>query len=126
MPGQGRHAVKRALGTCALLALLLGACDGEGDAPAGAACEHDGDCGALACVADGKAEPEDLAALPLVCGRPDAAGRDSGEACETAGECARGVCLLAGACAKACAEAADCAELERCQSAFARAEGGAL
>jgi hypothetical protein len=103
-------------------ALALCACDGHAAKdPRDAACSADADCGALRCVADVAPKPVDLAPLPLVCGDARAAAKQ-GHACETGRECARGVCLLAGACATPCSHDRDCGKGELCQSAFARAD----
>lgn len=128
MRGTASRSVRCGPGLSIALALAnaLAACNGDdADGPAGAACARAGDCGALACVADREADAEDLAPLPLVCGSA-AEGGDPGEACEEAGDCALGICLLAGACARPCEAAGDCGERERCATAFARRDGGAL
>jgi hypothetical protein len=113
--------------TAALCLLAASACDGDGPAPSprGEACESDRDCGALTCVADLATEPEDLAPLPLACGAASEAG-EPGEPCKQDGDCDRGVCLLAGACARPCQRARDCGDLERCQPVFARRGPDAL
>ncbi|MFI5307010.1 MAG: M43 family zinc metalloprotease [Polyangiales bacterium] len=113
-----------ALVGCCVLALC--ACDGRtAHDPRGAACSADGDCGALRCVAEIPAKPKDLAALPLRCGDARAAGKQ-GQACQDARDCARNVCLLAGACAAPCAHDGDCGKGEQCQAVFARASTDAL
>jgi hypothetical protein len=78
--------------------------------------------GALRGAAAGDATPDDLDEEPLVCGAltEDAAGE--GDACEEASDCARGLCLLSGACSRACSSATDCEDDERCQAVFARRE----
>ncbi len=113
--------------TAALCLLVASACDGDGPAPGprGEACKSDRDCGALTCVADLQAAPEDLAALTLTCGDASDAG-EAGVPCEEDADCARGVCLLAGACARSCERARDCGDLERCQPVFARRGPDAL
>jgi len=113
--------------TAALYVLAASACHGGApqESPRGEACESDRDCGALTCVADPEAEPEDLAALPLACGDASDAG-EPGAPCEDDADCARGVCLLAGACARPCERARDCGDLERCQPVFARRGPDAL
>jgi hypothetical protein len=112
-----------ALALCA----LVGACDGDssGDGARGRECGGDAQCGALSCVADIDAEPEDLAPLALVCGDASDAGA-AGEPCEQEEDCEHGVCLLAGACARPCRDEDDCSEAERCQAAFARRGPDAL
>jgi hypothetical protein len=115
-----------ALLLCCVFALC--ACDSGGAGgkdPRGASCTADADCGGLVCAGKLDAAPTDLDALPLVCADTTTRGAP-GTACETASECARGICLLAGACALPCAAADDCGEQERCQAAFARASPDAL
>jgi len=106
----------------AALCLLLLACESDPNEPGmlGAACGSDAVCGELRCVADHEAAPDDLEAEPLICGMPAADAADEGEACDEASDCARGLCLLAGACGRACESAGDCAQDERCQPVFAR------
>lgn len=103
------------------------ACDGgePGLGQRGAACNADADCGSLVCVAALEPAPVDLDPLPLACGDPHAQGRP-GQPCETADDCARGICLLAGACAVPCQRADDCGARERCDPVFARASEDAL
>jgi hypothetical protein len=110
------------IGMVALTALF--ACD---DAPSrrGRACTSDADCATLRCVAHGQAAPEDLAALPLDCGEPrDAAA--PGHACEQPDDCALGVCVLAGACARPCQQHAQCGAGQRCADVYARTSSAAL
>jgi hypothetical protein len=123
MPG-----LARAFAIALLLVLPAAACDGGGDGddgPRGEACSADGDCAELACVADLESEPEDLAPMPLVCGDP-LGNAAPGTACETAGDCKSGICVLAGACAAPCSEDADCGSAERCAQVFARNGADAL
>jgi hypothetical protein len=108
-----------------LRALLLGcvvaagACGADKPNARGASCVADTDCGSLTCDAKLDAMPKDLAELALECGDALGKGRQ-GARCETAADCARGICLLAGACARPCASDADCSGDERCQAAFGR------
>ncbi len=127
MTGTARRSVRCTSWPWVALALVhvLAACDGDSDGAAGAVCARAADCGGLACVADPETEAEDLVPLPLVCAT-EAAGGAPGEACEAADDCALGICLLAGACARPCEESSDCGERERCASAFARRDDGAL
>ena len=104
--------------------LGLTACAGSSD-PRGAACASDAECGTLRCAADPDATPADLAPLMLVCA-DEQPGAEPGEGCEEADDCARGICLLAGTCARPCGGDADCDASERCQAAFARAGTDAL
>ena len=108
-----------------LLSLLTG-CGGPATSDVrGKTCTNDADCNDLYCRADLDAQPVDLSPLPLVCGDEGKRGR-AHAACTRAEDCGRGICLLAGACADACAEDGDCAEAERCQAVFARRGPDAL
>src|SRR4051794_34257669 len=91
----------------ALALALLTACDPAAQTEAGKTCASDDDCDKLVCIAKAQAAPEDLAALPLICDQARDA-RAPHEACESAKQCATGVCLLAGACARPCATEAQC------------------
>ena len=99
------------------LAILLVACGT--DAVPTRMCASDEDCRGGVCVAD-EARPRDLEPLELACGEESADGGDVGKRCEAAEDCARGICLLAGACAMPCASDDQCGALERCQDTFAR------
>jgi hypothetical protein len=120
--------VRRAA-ACLWIGLILLAGLGEGcdDAPAPhgtGPCTRDADCAGV-CARDPDGPHEDLVPLELACAEPTP-GAAAGEACEEADDCQNGLCLLAGACAGACAIDADCAELQRCQSVFARTGPDAL
>ncbi|HEX2676557.1 MAG TPA: hypothetical protein VHM19_07950 [Polyangiales bacterium] len=91
----------------------------------GKQCVSDADCGSLACIAEPQKTPEDLAALPLACDTP-ADARAPHEACERGDQCALGVCLLAGACARPCANDDDCEAREECAPVYARTSSDAL
>jgi hypothetical protein len=106
--------------------LLLGclACGGAEADPRGRTCHADADCsaseGRLCGLADAEA-PADLAAIALHC----SAGRGDlqpSAACETGADCRHGLCLLAGACAVACASDGDCTAAQRCAPIYARLE----
>jgi hypothetical protein len=105
-----------------LLALAV-ACNGaESDGPLGAECESDADCESLHCVAAEGEPPADLEPLALACDELAADGdeNDGGRACETGADCARGICLLAGGCARPCTGDDGCGARERCAQVFAR------
>ena len=90
-----------------LLVALTVACNGsESDGPLGAVCESDADCESLHCIAAEGDPPADLEPLALACGELAADGdeNDDGRACETGEDCARGICLLAGGCARPCVD----------------------
>jgi hypothetical protein len=117
------------LSAIAMLVCTLSACGGDDadhDDRRGRACGADADCAELHCRADLDAAPKDLAALPLVCGDADERGAEAGAECDDAGDCALGVCVLAGACAAPCNDDGDCDTAERCQAVFARNGSDAL
>ena len=119
----------RAAATSALIALVLLACGDTGvdpNARRGKACASDADCKSLLCIRDASAKPDDLAVLPLVCDDPVVGGAKAGAECSNANDCASGVCLLAGACARPCADEGDCDARERCDDVYARASPMAL
>ncbi|MEM1418630.1 MAG: hypothetical protein AAGH15_27295 [Myxococcota bacterium] len=96
------------------------ACDRLDPVPAATegSCARDGDCPAL-CGAG--PTPGDDAPVSLAC-RPGS--DDAGAACEGPGDCARGLCVVAGRCVAPCLDRAECAADERCRSVTLRREGG--
>jgi hypothetical protein len=121
--------VVRAAATSAFIALALLACGDNGvdpNAKRGKACASDADCKSLVCIRDASAKPDDLAVLPLVCDDAVASGAKPGAECTTPNDCASGVCLLAGACARPCADEGDCDARERCDDVYARTSPAAL
>lgn len=117
------------LGFCLAAVLSAGVgFSGCGDDPnegAGKACASDDDCQRLVCIADVDETPDDLAPLALVCGEPRD-GRAPHEACERGEQCALGVCLLAGGCARPCETDTQCEAGERCAPVYARTGTAAL
>jgi hypothetical protein len=107
-----------------LLCCIL-ACDGADSDRLGQTCQADDECAALLCVADLSEAPADLEAMPLHCAARSGK-HEPGEACERAEDCDRGLCLLAGACARACREDQDCGEAARCQQVYARVDDTSL
>lgn len=105
------------------LLCLIWACDSSDRL--GQSCHADDDCADRVCAADLSRELTDLEPLPMKCAERSA-GRAPGKACERAEDCDRGLCLLAGACARACFEASDCADNQRCQAVYARADVASL
>jgi hypothetical protein len=101
------------------------ACGFASDDRTGAVCAADHECADLSCVALLEPAPRDLAVLTLQCA-PLGAGNRPGTACEQARDCDRGLCLLAGACAQSCSEAADCPEGQHCQAIYARSAADQL
>ncbi|MBX3250327.1 MAG: hypothetical protein KF901_24325 [Myxococcales bacterium] len=93
--------------------------DGGVDAGPAEACGRDADCGTGLCRRSPVAAPRDLAPVPLVCGEPDP-GASDGERCETARDCDRGLCVLAGTCAAPCVSDDDCAPDHACVDLYAR------
>jgi hypothetical protein len=81
-------------------------------------CRRDADCGELRCRRDTRRAPADLAPVPLVCGALDDAASD-GEFCDTASDCDRGLCVLAGTCVPPCVSDADCAMGYACRPVYA-------
>jgi hypothetical protein len=114
----------RALVATVLLAYACG--DDTPVGPLGEPCTSDAECEALHCVAAANGEPVDLDPFALECGALADGVDDDVHACESGKDCARGICLLAGACARSCANDGDCADSERCASVFARAGDDAL
>lgn len=114
--------VRLALST--LLCCVL-ACDGATADRSGASCESDRACEALVCAADLVHAGADLDAMPLHCAEPQNA-RAPGKACERAQDCEHKLCLLAGACARACRDEDDCSEGQRCQRVYARVDSERL
>jgi hypothetical protein len=110
------------------LLALVAACGNGGGAPGpeGEVCGSDGDCDGLLCVAASGDPPTDLDPLELACGALEDDAGDEGDACQDARECARGICLLAGACAAPCTSAADCGDDQRCAPVFARTSEDSL
>jgi hypothetical protein len=112
----------------AALFALLGACGSSGSPPCDGEeqpCDSDVDCEGGACVADPAFAGNDLDPLTLVCVGDDPVS-DVGQRCEQAGDCARGICLLAGTCAVPCVEDADCGDGQRCARSHARGANTAL
>ena len=107
----------------ALSTLLCGmcawACDTAGHEVLGQRCGSDDACHELVCAADLESLEADLDPLPLHCAET-AEGRPPGQACEGANDCTHKLCLLAGACARACRDDPDCADGQRCQGVYAR------
>jgi hypothetical protein len=110
------------LGVCVLACV---ACAEDPANKLGAACHADGDCAELVCGAEPAAMPEDLAVWPLTCA-PAAKGGAPGNECARGGDCARGLCLLAGACAEPCARDGDCPDSQVCLPGYARASDTTL
>lgn len=112
----------------ALVVLAAAAACGDDtpSGPFGKTCTSDADCDSLHCVAAETHDPVDLDPLALECGELAADADDAVHACETAADCARGICLLAGACARSCSRDSDCADDQRCADVFARASDDAL
>lgn len=108
-----------------MLLCCICACDTSDSDRFGQACQADDDCAALVCAADGSEEPADLEPMPLHCAARSGK-RDPGKACERAEDCERGLCLLAGACARACHDDLDCGEAQRCQPVFTRVGDASL
>ncbi len=104
--------------------LSLGGC-GDSALPNHDTCAADRDCDRGVCVARETADPVDQAELALGCAVVPDAGADM-PCCQTAEDCARGICLVSGACVAPCIDATDCAENERCALVFARAGRDAL
>lgn len=113
------------LGLLLLVVWLVAGCSEDPAPPSAEPCSRDSDCEGVVCARDPDGPHEDLVPLELACAEP-AEGAAAGEACEAAEDCANGLCLLAGACASACAADADCGERQRCQQAFARTGDDAL
>lgn len=93
--------------------------DGGVDAGPPAECARDADCDVGVCRRSPLAAPRDLAPVPLVCGAPDEGATD-GERCDTARDCDRGLCVLAGTCAEPCVSDDDCAPNHACVDLYAR------
>jgi hypothetical protein len=111
----------------ALVVLAAAACgDDAAQGPFGKTCSADADCESLHCIAAESATPVDLDPLALECGELADGIDDTVHACETATDCARGICLLAGACARSCTRDSDCHADQRCADVFARASADAL
>jgi hypothetical protein len=104
-----------------MLMCCMWACEGGAAGRAGARCAADAECEQLVCAADIAGAGRDLDPLPLQCAEPTS-GKLPGAACEGAQDCERGLCLLAGACARACRDTRDCAEDQRCQPVYARVD----
>lgn len=85
-------------------------------------CERDRDCVSGRCRLDSSVPPDDLAPAPLVCGVLDRGG----ERCQSASDCDRGLCVVAGACVAPCVEDADCSEEEWCRPLWVRTAPEAL
>lgn len=107
------------------LLCCVSACDGATADPLGASCENDASCGALVCSADLSQAGADLEPMPLHCAAADGR-RAPGEPCERAEDCEHKLCLLAGACARACRDERDCGDDQRCQSVYARVDSERL
>jgi hypothetical protein len=108
------------------LVLVVACTGGGGDESArGEPCRTDAPCGSLRCIAEPESAPVDLGPLAMSCGDP-VGDRPPLQACSAQTDCEHGICLLAGACARPCAEASDCAPLEHCQAVFARTATSAL
>jgi hypothetical protein len=110
-----------------VLVLAAYACGDNAPAgPLGEPCTSDAECAALHCIAAAGDAPVDLDPLALECGELTGRIDDDAHACDAAQDCARGICLLAGACARSCSKDADCDDDQRCASVFARASDDAL
>jgi len=107
------------------LLCCMSACDGATTEPLDVSCESDQACGARVCVADWMSAGADLEPMPLHCVEAEE-GRAPGAACEQAEDCEHKLCLLAGACARACRDADDCNDGQRCQSVYARVDSERL
>src|SRR5687767_14868357 len=107
------------------LLCCVSACDGATAERLGARCESDQACDTLVCAADLANAGADLEPLPLHCAEPNEQ-RAPGKACEQAQDCEHKLCLLAGACARACRDEDDCSEGQRCQSVYARVDDARL
>ena len=116
----------RALLAAALVLAAYGCGDDAPAGPLGKTCSADADCETLHCVATASDEPVDLDPFALECNALADGIDDEVHACERAEDCARGICLLAGACARSCGKDGDCDDGERCASVFARAGDDAL
>jgi hypothetical protein len=111
----------------ALVVLAAAACGDDTPAgPFGESCTSDADCDSLRCIAAEIHDPVDLDPLALECGELTADVDDTVHACDTAADCARGIGLLAGACARSCERDSDCDDDQRCADVFARASDDAL
>jgi hypothetical protein len=111
-----------------LLAMLAVTACASDDAPCdcdGQPCVSDADCENGFCAADGEQSPEDGEPLALAC-RCEIEGREGGDSCRRASDCARGVCLLTGTCADPCDAESDCAGIEACRTVHARTSDAAL
>ncbi|HKU38891.1 MAG TPA: hypothetical protein VJR89_12110 [Polyangiales bacterium] len=94
--------------------------------PGSAVCASSTDCAdGESCAAAPDPNAADLEPLSLACSSKQQ-GRAAGVGCERGGQCASGICLLAGACASPCSRDSDCEALQRCQDGYARGEGGRL
>lgn len=101
--------------------------DGGFDAPpigdaALLGCERDRDCMSGRCRLDVSVPPEDLAPAPLVCGVLDRGG----DRCQSASDCDRGLCVVAGACVGPCVDDGDCAPDQWCRPLWVRTAPDAL
>jgi len=81
-------------------------------------CARDGDCVRSFCSWDRGVAPRDLAPVPLVCAPTETP--NDGDFCETADDCVRGLCVLAGTCVPPCRNDADCGMGQRCTEVYAR------
>jgi len=97
------------------------------DAGARRPCRRDAECsgGVERCIADPLAAPRDLAPLELVCGALGP-GVAPPSRCESARDCDRGICVLAGTCIAPCADDSDCEASMRCASVYARTSASTL
>ena len=86
-----------------------------GDAGPPAECRNDTDCRGLICRAPHALVADDLARLPLECGEASP-GIPVGGACDTREDCGRGICVLAGSCARPCVGDRDCDDGESCHA----------
>ena len=99
---------------------------GRDAGPIAVRCARDADCsGATVCRAPPSLTPIDLAPIELLCGSADPGAPPGGD-CADRAECDRGLCAVAGACVRACANDVDCDPSERCREVYVRTSPGTM